>query len=139
MLMNRSMPEATVIPVLGYPDVQAAVEWLCNAFGFRERLRIGDHRAQLAVGTGAVVVAELRDASGVKAVGHSTMVRVADAHAHFARARAAGARVIQQPTDFPYGERQYTVADPGGHVWTFSESVRDVDPAAWGGVLSAPE
>ena len=44
---NRSVPSADVIPVLAYPDVPVAAEWLCRAFGFRERLRIGDHRAQL--------------------------------------------------------------------------------------------
>jgi uncharacterized glyoxalase superfamily protein PhnB len=48
MKRNRSVPAATVIPVLTYPDVRAAVDWLCAAFGFAERLRIGeDHRSQL--------------------------------------------------------------------------------------------
>jgi uncharacterized glyoxalase superfamily protein PhnB len=136
MLPNRSMPEATVIPVLGYPDVNSAVSWLCDVFGFTERLRIGDHRAQLLVGTGAVVVAqrgaaEASDVSG----GHSIMVRIADADAHFARAHAGGARILQPPTDFPYGERQCSVQDIGGHIWTFSQSIRDVDPADWGGIL----
>lgn len=40
---NRSVPAATVIPVLAYPDVVEATDWLCNAFGFTVRLRIGDH------------------------------------------------------------------------------------------------
>ena len=58
---NRSAPPATVTPVLVYPDVRAAVAWLEAAFGFEERVRIGDaHRAQLRVGAdGAVVVAEV--------------------------------------------------------------------------------
>jgi uncharacterized glyoxalase superfamily protein PhnB len=42
---------------------------------------------------------------------------------------------VAAPADFPYGERQYTVQDPGGHIWTFSQTIADVDPAAWGGVL----
>jgi uncharacterized glyoxalase superfamily protein PhnB len=63
------------------------------------------------------------------------MVRVVDADAHCARARAAGADIIQPPTDFPYGERQYTAVDLGGHVWTFSQTVADVSPQSWGGVL----
>ena len=46
-----------------------------------------------------------------------------------------GARVLQPPTDPPYGEGQYTAADLGGHLWTFSESIADVDPALWGGTL----
>ena len=45
-LHNRSVPAVTVIPVLGYPDVDAAVAWLCDCFGFTERLRIGHHRVQ---------------------------------------------------------------------------------------------
>jgi uncharacterized glyoxalase superfamily protein PhnB len=50
MLTNRSAPPATVTPVLVYPDVRAAVAWLEAAFGFEERVRIGDaHRAQMRV------------------------------------------------------------------------------------------
>ena len=58
MLTNRSMPNCSVIPELAYPDVGAAVEWLCEAFGFTVRLRIGNHRAQLNAGDGAIVVRE---------------------------------------------------------------------------------
>ena len=58
MKVNRSVPAATVIPVLIYPDVREAVAWLTAAFGFVERLRIGEnHRSQLRVGDGAVIVA----------------------------------------------------------------------------------
>jgi uncharacterized glyoxalase superfamily protein PhnB len=61
MVLNRSAPPATVTPVLVYPDVRAAVAWLEAAFGFEERVRIGDaHRAQMRVGVdGAVVVADV--------------------------------------------------------------------------------
>jgi hypothetical protein len=58
---NRSIPQSTVIPVLIYPDVRAAVAWLSAAFGFTERLRIGEnHRSQLQFGDGAVIVAAVR-------------------------------------------------------------------------------
>ena len=61
MKKNRSVPEAIVIPVLIYPDVRAAVAWLTEAFGFVERVRIGEnHRAQLAFGDGAVIVGDVR-------------------------------------------------------------------------------
>ena len=62
MLTNRSAPPATVTPVLIYPDVRAAVEWLQAAFGFEEKVRIGEgHRSQLAFGSdGAIVVADER-------------------------------------------------------------------------------
>ena len=66
---------------------------------------------------------------------HSLLVSVEDADAHHDHALAHGARVASPPTDYPYGERQYTAVDLGGHHWTFSQSLADVDPADWGGVL----
>jgi len=44
-----------------------------------------------------------------------------------------------EPTDFEYGERQYAAEDPAGHQWTFSETLDDVAPEAWGGVFVAPD
>jgi uncharacterized glyoxalase superfamily protein PhnB len=136
MLTNRSMPPGPVIPELPYPDVAAAARWLCTAFGFSERLRIGTHRIQLRVGTGAVVVVEAT--AGVAASGSRVMVPVADVDAHYTRAVAAGAQVAGEPATFPFGERQYSTLDLGGHRWTFSQSVADSDPASWGGELIAP-
>jgi uncharacterized glyoxalase superfamily protein PhnB len=137
---NRSIPSATVVPVLIYPDVREAVAWLLGAaFGFVERLQIGEsHRSQLSVGDGAVIVADVRADRRPPREGeatHSVLVRVEDAHAHCDRARANGARILMEPTDFEYGERQYAAADLAGHRWTFSETLADVDPATWGGTL----
>jgi len=142
---NRSMPPGVVIPVLGYPDVTAAAAWLCRAFGFTERLRIADHRVQLAVSAGSlvgsVVVAEQPSGREEGAAApadrgtHSVMVRVADADAHAAEASRAGARIVNPPTTYPFGERQYTAEDFAGHRRTFSQTVADSDPASWGGVL----
>jgi uncharacterized glyoxalase superfamily protein PhnB len=68
------------------------------------------------------------------------MVRVADAKAHCARAAKEGARIVNEPTDYPYGERQYSAEDFAGHEWTFSQTIADVDPATWGAkLISAPE
>jgi uncharacterized glyoxalase superfamily protein PhnB len=130
-----------VIPELAYADVDRAVTWLCDAFGFRERLRIGDHRAQLVVGSGAVVAMDRsRDSATATAPsGHGVLVRVPDVDQHFARAVAAGAEILSPPTTYPFGERQYSARDVGGHRWTFSETVSDVDPATWGGVLRIPD
>ena len=126
MIRNRSVPDVDVIPVLAYPDADAAADWLCRAFGFRVRLRIGGHRVQLAHGNGAVIVVQ-----GV--VGASSVhVRVEDVDAHHGRALAAGAVVSGEPETYPFGERQYTATDLAGHTWTFSQSVEDVDPATWG-------
>ncbi len=141
MKSNRSVPPATVIPVLVYPDVRAAVEWLGRAFGFSERVQIGeDHRAQLAVGegdAGAVILGDVRGERRPPRSGeetHGVMVRVADLDAHCARARAEGAQIVSEPQEHVYGERQYTAEDLAGHRWTFSQSVRDVAPEEWGGI-----
>ena len=131
MIANRSMPPGAVIPELPYPDVRAAAGWLCRAFGLSERLRIADHRIQLLVGDGSIVVVQQGAGSGTGGV----MVRVADVDAHHATSIAAGARVVGPPTDYPFGERQYSALDLGGHRWTFSQSIADVDPADWGGEL----
>jgi uncharacterized glyoxalase superfamily protein PhnB len=60
MLPKKSIPRATVIPVLAYPDVDQAAAWLCDAFGFSVSLRIGGHCVQLNVGDGAIIVRETR-------------------------------------------------------------------------------
>jgi uncharacterized glyoxalase superfamily protein PhnB len=144
MPRNRSIPSAAVIPVLIYPDVREAVAWLSEAFGFVERVQIGEnHRSQMSVGEGgAVIIGDVRYDRVPPRPGevtHSVMVRVEDVHAHCAHAREHGAEILMEPTDFEYGERQYTAADPAGHQWTFSETLEDVHPESWGGTLLVPD
>ncbi len=138
MLTNRSAPPATVTPVLIYPDVRAAVAWLEAAFGFQERVRIGDaHRAQLRAGDdGAVVVADVRREQVPPTPGVVTQLiklRVPDVDAAFARARDHGAAVVEEPMTHVYGERSCMVEDLAGHRWELTQTVRDVDPEEWGG------
>ena len=132
-MQNRSMPASAVIPVLSYPDVEAASRWLCEAFGFELRLTIGNHRAQLAFGEGAVVVTGTGGRLPPVGEAISVMVRVADVDAHCRRAMRHGATIIDAPTTYPYGERQYSCRDPAGHAWTFSQTIADVAPEEWGG------
>lgn len=120
------MPAVSVIPELGYPDVGEAIRWLEGAFGFRLRWRVGGHRAQMWAEGGAVVLTE----SGG---GGAVMVRVEDVDAHWRRAAAFGARILREPADYPYGERQYAAEDLGGNRWNFSQTIADVDPRDWGG------
>lgn len=136
MQANRSMPRSIVIPELAYADVRRASDWLCAAFGFSARLQIGTHRAQLSFGDGWLVVMEggSDEGSGSEPT-YAVMVRVENVDQHHARAREHGTRILQPPTDFPYGERQYTAEDIGGHRWTFSQTLVDVDPATWGGAV----
>jgi uncharacterized glyoxalase superfamily protein PhnB len=143
MLTNRSAPPATVTPVLVYPDVRAAVAWLEAAFGFEERVWIGDaHRAQLRVGAdGAIVVADDggdRSVPGGDGYTHLIKVRVPDVDAAFARAREHGARVVEELTTFEYGERSGVVEDLGEHRWELTQTIRDVEPEEWGGRTVSP-
>lgn len=142
MKRNRSIPAATVIPVLSYPDVRAAVAWLTAAFGFVERVRIGeDHRAQLSFGDGAVIVADTgsnRHAPDPNVITHSVIVRVDDVRAQRDRAAGEGAVIVMDITEFPFGERQCTLRDPWGHQWTISQTIADVAPEEWGGSTVTP-
>jgi uncharacterized glyoxalase superfamily protein PhnB len=137
MKPNRSIPPCTVIPVLVYPDVRAAVTWLNAAFGFTERTRVGeDHRAQLSIGDdGAMIVADVGNDQQPPAPGsvtHVLKIRVEDVEACYERARAHGARVIEPPVEQVYGERECTVEDLAGHRWQFTQTVRDVAPEEFG-------
>ncbi len=135
------MPQSAVIPVLGYPDVEKATRWLCEAFGFTLRWQAGNHRAHLNAGDGAVTVTEqalegVHRLPGERYHSHSVMVRVENVDAHYERSKMQGALILDPPANYPYGERQYTVEDIAGHVWTFSQTIADVAPEEWGATSS---
>lgn len=71
-------------------------------------------------------------------VTHLVKVRVADVDTAFARARDFGARALEQPTTYEYGERSCVLEDLAGHRWEPTETVRDVEPEEWGGITVAP-
>jgi len=141
-MKNRSAPTATVVPILIYEDVGQAIEWLCRAFGFTERLRAARDgvvsHAQLAIAEGAVMLG--RQGGPYRAphedeVAAYVHVTVDDVDKHFEQAEQAGASIVQPPADMPFGVRQYTARDPAGHWWTFSQNIADVAPADWGARL----
>jgi uncharacterized glyoxalase superfamily protein PhnB len=142
MLVNRSAPTATVVPVLIYEDVSKAIDWLCKAFGFTERLRAPDRNgrithAQLTIGECAIMLGghgSIFHPPRPSEVNQYVMVHVADVDRHFDRAKVSGARILQSPADQPFGERQYAAEDLAGHLWTFSQHVDDVAPAEWGAI-----
>jgi uncharacterized glyoxalase superfamily protein PhnB len=132
MITNRSMPSGDIIPEIPYANVIEAADWLCHAFGFKKRLQIANHRVQLTFGSNSLIAIEKRGLADTFA---SIMLHVENVDRHFEHAKTAGARVIEPPADHPFGERQCVVEDPGGNRWTFSQSIADVDPASWGGIL----
>lgn len=139
-MVNRSAPGATVVPILVYEDVEKALDWLCDTFGFKERLRAAPpggivSHAQLAIAEGAVMLGraggEFRPARPGE-VSQFIVVHVENVDEHFERTSRLGARILKSPADMPFGERQYTVEDPWGHRWTFSQSIADVALESWG-------
>jgi uncharacterized glyoxalase superfamily protein PhnB len=140
VVVNRTMGTASVVPELVYPDVGKAVDWLCDAFGFEEMWRVGNHRARIRYGNGIVAVADAGEdygrrvpEPGESAHCHGVMLQVEDVDAHHDHARQAGARILNTPTDFSFGERQYTAEDLAGHRWTMTQSIADLTPEDWGG------
>jgi uncharacterized glyoxalase superfamily protein PhnB len=122
-----------VISALQYKDAKAAIEFLCNAFGFEKKAVYEDKdgsvaHAELMHGHGMVMLGSVkdtdygrllrrpRDAGGVTM---SVYVIVDHVDAHFARAKAAGVEIVQEPITHDYGGRDYTCKDPEGHVWSF--------------------
>ena len=143
MIANRSAPKATVVPILVYEDVAAALEFLTRAFGFQERLR-AEYRgsishAQMDVGECSIMIGKqggpFRAPQDSATVSQYATVHVDNVAAHFAKAQAAGAAILKPPEDMPFGARQYTARDIGGHWWTFSQNIRDVAPEEWGARL----
>ena len=139
-IVNRSAPASTVVPVLVYEEVDKAIEWLCRAFGFTERLRAAGPggrvaHAQLSIGDGDLMIgasgAEFRPPRPNE-VHQYVLVRVQDVDGHFNHAKRSGARIVHSPKSMPFGERVYTVEDLAGHRWTFSQSIADVAPEQWG-------
>ena len=92
-MKNRSAPPCAVIPVVAYPDVSVAVAWLEAALGFRVRLKIGDHRAQMWFGSSCLIVSDTGK-DNQWATRSSVMLRVPDVDALCARAQERGAVVV---------------------------------------------
>lgn len=136
--MNDPFRRATFGPALIYKDPAAALDWLETAFGFVRVMVITDQggsivHAEVKFGDGYLMIgSEWTDyaASPVSTGGKVTQllhVRLEESvNAHCARARAAGAVIVREPTDEFYGDRVYSARDPEGHVWTFGQNVRFV-------------
>ncbi|HEX6516528.1 MAG TPA: VOC family protein [Nocardioidaceae bacterium] len=142
--MNRSAPHARVTPVLTVADVRAAVAWYSEVFGFVEHVRIGEgHRSQLGLPdapTAELVVAEVRAGRRTpqRERSHQVMLKVEDVASVVEAAAAGGARVVEPPHDWEYGERQATVEDPFGHQWVLNQTLADIAPEQWGGKTVHP-
>lgn len=136
-----------------YDDAAAAIDWLCRAFGFEVRLKIEGangriEHSELTLGEGLIMVGSTGGKSSrpnplpcksPRSLGgsntQSLCVCVDDADTHCARARAAGAKIREEPSTQDYGEdywsdRTYRAEDPEGHQWFFMQRIRDPQPRA---------
>ncbi|MEX0683913.1 MAG: VOC family protein [Dehalococcoidia bacterium] len=122
---------SNVYPFMSYKDAPAAIEFLCNAFGFEKKAVFANEdgsiaHAELNLGSGIVMLGtekhsdlKLRSPNGLGFVTQGVYIAIEDTDGHFARAKAAGAQVVMEPTDQDYGSRDYSVRDPEGHLWSF--------------------
>lgn len=126
--------KSAVIPTLRYRDGQAAIEWLCKAFGFDKNLVVPDEsgaiaHAQLTFGNGMIMLGSANNNEFSKLVkspaesggigSQSVYIVVADVDAHHAKAVEAGAEIVIAIQDEDYGGRVYSCRDPEGHIWNF--------------------
>ncbi len=142
MVQDEREETPTIVPMVAYEDAATAIGWLGRAFGFRERkgerMKDRDGRithAELRLGKGRIFLATptpdyegpkhhretcaaARKWSAVPWVIDGLLVHVDDVDRHFATAKAAGATMLSDPEDGPYG-RRYRAEDVEGHRWMF--------------------
>ena len=132
---NISPERQRIFPMLAYNDAPAALDFLCSAFGFteRERMQMPDGtigHAEIVLHGNVVMLATtwknggLASPRDIPGVPSQLMCDVDDVDAHYRRAREAGAIVIDEPEDQPYGMRMYRAMDPEGHRWLFASPLK---------------
>lgn len=141
MTEPSSATKSTIFPAMRYRDAAVAIEWLCQVFGMERRAvyagpenTIG--HAELTLGGGMIMLGSVKNdeygrgfAAPEEMGGRETRsvyVVVDDVDAVYARAMAAGGRIVRELQDMPYGSREFGVKDPEGHSW----SVGTYDPWA---------
>lgn len=123
-----------ITPYLYYEDVAAAMKWLRKAFGFRnygQKMSGPDgkvNHAAMQIGD-AVFMMGCPGAKykGPRRLGQSTQslyVTIDDVDRHFERARKAGAKILEEPTDTFYGHHRYGAEDLEGHEWYFAQEIK---------------
>jgi uncharacterized glyoxalase superfamily protein PhnB len=137
--------EQRITPMLSFEDSATAIEWLGRAFGFQEVMRMANDNgtighAELDLEGARVFLATPTPAyegprhhaehceaarrwRQVPYVIDGLHILVSDVDAHFRRAREAGAMILSEPADEPYGERVYRVEDFEGHRWMFAQQI----------------
>jgi uncharacterized glyoxalase superfamily protein PhnB len=138
---NRSVPVGTVLPHVTYQNLAEAIDWLTRVFGFKEHYRYGDGPSGGQMWAEKAVIQVRQAEHGKKSpaqLGYGTQsltIFIDDVDAHHARAKAAGAKIVEEPHETVYGEYQYAAEDLDGHHWLFSRHATDRGPEDWGAVV----
>ncbi len=134
MLASSDLPAPSLVPLMRYRDVSAAIEWLCTALGFEKQVAVSDpdggvYYAQLTYGNSLIMLGSVRDTELDKLMRQpdevggietqSCYLVVEDADAHYAHATAAGAEIVLDIKSDGLGRRGYSCKDPEGHIWNF--------------------
>lgn len=141
MISNRSVPADIILPHIAYRNLTEAIAWLSGVFGFTEHYRYGNplSGAQMYLGKACIMVKSEPNQPNPAQLGYGTQsltVFLDDVDAHFARAKAAGAEILEEPHETVYGEYQWASTDIEGHHWLFSRHARDVSPEDWGATVA---
>ena len=133
MPQHTTSTKGNIIPSMRYHDAPAAIEWLCEAFGFEKHLIVPEENgaiahAQLTLGNGMIMLGSARDdefgglvkvPADVGIATQSAYVVVKEIDAHYQRAMDAGAEIVMEIADQDHGGRLYSALDPEGHLWNF--------------------
>ena len=138
--MAQNPPENCqhIVPYLSYADAAAAIEFICDAFGFEKGLLIpmGDdkighaelhHAGETLMLASEYAPAKMMSPKNAGLITAALCIYVDDVDAHYQRAKAAGAEIVEEPAEQFYGDRVYTALDPEGHRWSFHQHIRDID------------
>ena len=136
MTQTRKVPEGyhTVQPYLMFVNTVEAMAFYAKVFGSKEKLCMKSpegrvHHAEITIGDSVVMMADENQEIEAFAAGHyggspvSVMVYVDDCDTTYAKAVAAGAKSLREPTDQPYGDRMAGVLDPFGYKWWIAHSL----------------
>jgi MerR family transcriptional regulator, thiopeptide resistance regulator len=130
-LEEMTMLDGTIHSTTGmlvYDDLEAAQEYLVRVYGLAAGPLERDASGRVIhaeVRAGDQVIGlhpagrEYQSPRSLGGVSSMTVITVDDADAHYAHSLQAGAVIVKEPVDQPYGVREYGARDPEGQLWYF--------------------
>lgn len=122
-----------ITPYLYYEDVAGALKFLSKAFGFRKcgsQMKGSDgkiNHAAMQLGDDLIMMGypgpKYKNPKRLRQATQCLYINVDSVDKHFERAKKAGSKIIEEPTDTFYGHRRYTAEDPEGHQWAFAQEI----------------